>query len=533
MLQFSRWQQGLIAAFIALGVWLMLPNFFAEDAKPWGLPDTRITLGLDLQGGSYLLLEVDTDKVITDRVENLRSDMRTTLRGRAADGLERITFSPPTISGNTVTIQIRDAADSAEAERRLDDLIEPVGGIGAVARNARLEKIDDVTFAMTLTSEAQAFYADTAVNDSIEAVRQRIDSLGTTEPIIQRQGDNRLVVQVPGDEDSERLKNIINAEGQLSFHMVDSSIPVEEARSFLPPNRKILPSEDLGVDLVIFESAEVTGDKITDASASPNQDQGGFQVNISFDRDGQRRFYETTRNNVGQLFAIVLDDVIISAPRIQTVINTPQSRITGSFSPQEAADLALLIRAGALPAPLQTIEQRTVGADLGADSVRAGTIALIIGFAGVVIFMAISYGRFGLYADIALIANVVLIAGALSLLGATLTLPGIAGIVLTIGMAVDANVLIFERIREEIKAGKTAVVAVQTGYEKAFSAIFDANLTTFFAAAIMFFMGAGPVRGFAVTLAIGVITSVFTAYVLTRVFTGGYVLNKRPKALTI
>jgi protein-export membrane protein SecD len=272
---------------------------------------------------------------------------------------------------------------------------------------------------------------------------------------------------------------------------------------------------------------------ISDASATPNDDGGGFQVNITMDAQGQRRWADATRENVGKSFAIVLDEQIISAPRIQSPILGARSRITGRFSPEEATELAVLIESGALPAPLQVIEQRTVGAGLGADSVRAGTQALLIGFGLVVIYIAFTYGRFGLYADIALFANVLLIAGALSLLGATLTLPGIAGIVLTIGMAVDANVLIFERIREELQSGKAPVMAVESGYKNAWSAILDANLTTLIAAAIMFQLGSGPVRGFAVTLGIGVITSVFTAFVITRVFAGGYVLKRRPKELSI
>ncbi len=533
MLQFSKWQIGLIASFIALGLYFALPNFFAKDATPWGLPESRVTLGLDLQGGSYLLLQVDTEKVVADRLENIRKDVRSALRGRSADGAARVTFSPPTVSGDTVTVQIRNAGDSAEAEKRLRDLIQPLGGIGSLARNVEVETIEPQTFTLTMTPEAKAYYADNAVADSIEAVRERIDSLGTTEPSIVRQGSDRIVLEVPGDQDSERLKNILNAEGQLSFHMVDSSVPIEEAREILPPGRIILPDVDRGIEIVIEETPEVTGDQITDASSTPNQDSGGFQVNVAFDKNGQRRFFEATRTNVGQLFAIVLDDKIISAPRINEPINSPQMRITGQFSAQEAYDLALLIRAGALPAPLEVLDQRTVSAQLGDDSVRAGSLALIYGFVAVVIFMVLSYGRFGIYADIALISNVILIAGVLSLLGATLTLPGIAGIVLTIGMAVDANVLIFERIREELKAGKGAVAAVQAGYEKALSAIIDANVTTFLAAAIMFYLGSGPVRGFAVTLAIGVISSVFTAFVLTRIFAGGYVLSKRPKELSL
>ena len=288
-----------------------------------------------------------------------------------------------------------------------------------------------------------------------------------------------------------------------------------------------------GRPLVLYEEPEITGDMVVQASAQANSEGGGFQINFGFDNRGARRFADYTRNNIGATFAIVLDGQYISAPTIQTAIVQGSGRITGSFSAQEATEVSTLIRSGALPAELATLEQRSVGADLGADSVRAGTIALIIGFIGVIIYMVISYGRFGVYADIALVANVVLIAGVLSLLGSTLTLPGIAGIVLTIGMAVDANVLIFERIREELSNGKVPIKAAEIGYQKAWSAILDANVTTFLAALIMFQLGAGPVRGFAITLAVGVITSVFTAYVLTRLFAGSYLLSKRPSALKL
>lgn len=524
---------------ILLGIYFSVPNFFGKDADGndrhvAGFVNSQVTLGLDLQGGSQLLLQVDTDKVVSDRIENLRKDVRTALRGRREDGQSRITFSPPSIDGDTITVQIKDPAQSKEAENRLKQLIQPVGGFGSGIRNIELRKKDDTTFTLQITEDAKNFYASTAVVDSIEAIRERIDGLGTTEPIIQRQGVDRLLVQVPGDPDSERLKNVINAEGQLSFHLVDSTLsPVDVMASPLV-NRRVLPNTDQGYDMVIIDPPEVTGDMITDASSSLNPDGNGtFQVNISFDKKGQRRFFETTKNRRGQLFAIVLDDEIISSPQINDPINAPSMRIIGSFEAQEAADLALLIRSGALPAPLQVVEQRTVGPELGADSVKAGTTALIVGFIGVMIFMLITYGRFGVYANIALLSNVVLIAGTLSLLGATLTLPGIAGIVLTIGMAVDANVLIFERIREELAAGKGAVTATELGYQKAWSAIFDANITTFIAAAIMFSLGSGPVKGFSVTLAIGVITSMFTAYILTRLLAGRYVLRNRPKTLSI
>lgn len=529
MLQFSRFQIGSIIALVVMGAYFTLPNFFADEATPPGFADTRVTLGLDLQGGSYLLLEVDTDKVVVDRVQNQQSEIRTALRSGSGG---RIAFGRIQVDGMSLSVPITNAGDMETAMERLRDLSRPLGGLaglGGAGRDWRVTQ-DGQVATLTLTEEAQAFFADNAVTDSIEVIRRRIDSMGTTEPAIQRQGKNRIVVQVPGDSDSQGLQNIITQTGQLSFHMVDDTA---DPNAPPPPRRLRLPMTEFAQFLIVEERPEVTGNMVVDASASPNSDGAGYQVNFAFDTTGARRFRDTTTQNIGRRFAIVLDDQIISAPTIQSPITGGSGRITGSFTPAEATELAVLIRAGALPAELTTIEQRTVGADLGADSVRAGTIALILGFVAVVIYIVVTYGRFGIYADMALMANVLLIAGALSVLGATLTLPGIAGIVLTIGMAVDANVLIFERIREEVNSGKTAVAAVEAGYRHAWSAIADANVTTLIAAAIMFMLGTGPVRGFAITLGIGVITSVFTAFVVTRVFAGGYVLSSRPKTLSI
>ncbi|MEM9810349.1 MAG: protein translocase subunit SecD [Pseudomonadota bacterium] len=528
MLRFSRWQTIGLAVLMVLAAYVTLPNFFAGDRQLPGFPETGLTLGLDLQGGSYLLLEVGTDSVIDTRIDNLRAEVRREFRRaprlRLAD-LERV--------DDAITLRVPPSEDFEEASSRVRRMARPL--TGAPGRDLAVTADEDERrIAITLTPEARDLYASDAVSQSITAVRRRIDNLGTTEPSIQRQGDNRLVLQVPGDSDSERLKSVIGRTGQLTFHMVDDTVsPTDIATGRIPPRRLVYTTTDTSTPLAIAQTPDVTGDMVTDASATPNADGGGFQVNFSFDSRGQRRFADVTRENIGRRFAIVLDEQIISAPVIQTPILGGSGRITGSFSPTEATELAILIKSGALPAPLEIIEQRTVGADLGADSVRAGTIALLIGFAAVVVYIAITYGRFGLYADIALMANVLLIAGALSLLGATLTLPGIAGIVLTIGMAVDANVLIFERIREEVASGKASVAAVEAGYRNAWSAIVDANITTLIAALIMFQLGSGPVRGFAVTLGIGVITSVFTAFVITRVFAGGYVLRTRPKTLNI
>lgn len=544
MLQFSKFQIAGVAFIVFLGALFALPNLLSEDAReslPGFLPKGTINLGLDLQGGSHLLLSVDTAKVIDDRMKALLGDVRRELRPNRAANRERVSIESISYNEeeNVISLLIADPADAEEAEERLRGLTRGgVGGALGLGIRAYSLSADGQRFEIAMTPEAERFYADGAVRDSIEVIRRRIDPAGNKEVLIAPQGVDRIVVQVPGDNDPEALKALIDVEGQLSFHRHDPTVSLADAQAgLLPPGRMYLPfveGEGSGrPGLVLYEDPEITSDMVVDATAGLNSDGIGFQINFEFDNRGARRFGEYTRNNIGAVFAIVLDGEIISAPTIQSAITQGQGRITGNFSAQEADNIALLIRSGALPAQLQTIEQRSVGAQLGQDSVEAGAKALVIGFAAVILYMIISYGRFGVYADFALIANVILIAGVLSLLGSTLTLPGIAGIVLTIGMAVDANVLIFERIREELFAGKTPIKAAETGYDKARSAIIDANITTFLAALIMFQLGAGPVRGFAITLAVGVVTSVFTAYVLTRLFAGGYLLAKRPQEIKL
>jgi len=544
MLQFSKYQTAGILGLIVLAAMFAAPNFLSEETRaslPGFLPKTTINLGLDLQGGSYLLLGVDTDKVIDDRMRAVMSDIRREMRPSRASGRERISIERLNYDAEQDVIELRlaDESELEDARERVRDVTR--GGVGgALGLGARSYTVSATEGGLdvAMTPDAKRFYESEAVRDSIEVVRRRIDPAGNKEVSIQPQGADRVVVQVPGDDDPEALKSIINRTGQLSFHRHDPSVSVQDAAAgLLPPGRMLVPfAEFAGAGqppMVLIEDAEVTGDMVETASASANPDGGGFQINFSFDSRGARRFGDYTRNNVGSIFAIVLDGEIISAPTIQSAITQGSGRITGNFSPAEASETALLIRSGALPAELTTLEQRSVGAQLGADSVRAGTMALIIGFVAVIFYMVVSYGRFGVYADFALIANIIMIAGVLSLLGSTLTLPGIAGIVLTVGMAVDANVLIFERIREELAGGKSPINAAEIGYQKAWSAIIDANVTTFLAALIMFQLGAGPVRGFAITLAVGVVTSVFTAYVLTRLVAGRYLLGARPKEMTL
>ncbi|MGF1542999.1 MAG: protein translocase subunit SecD [Parvularculaceae bacterium] len=542
MLQFSKWQAGAILGAVALAALFVLPNLFnpAQLEKfPSFLPTGQINLGLDLRGGSYLLLRVETDELIENRLIATRSEVQRAMRPSGSK--ERITLvARPSVDAENdrIVVRLRDGDQADDAIRRAREVTRAgigLGGGGAAARPYAVAADGD-RVTLTLTPEARREYVRQAVGDSIEVIRRRVDPAGNKEVSIQPQGDDRIVVQAPGDNDPEQLKALINRTGQLSFHRVDQSVdPAAADAGLLPPGRVVYPfaeSEGPGA-LGLYEEPEVTGDMVEQASAGLNPDGGGFQINFAFDSRGARRFANYTRENVGELFAIVLDETIISAPRIQTPITGGSGRITGNFAPDEAARIATLIRSGALPATLTTIEQRSVGAGRGADSVRAGALALVIGFVGVIIYMVVSYGRFGVYADMALLANIVLIAGFLSLFGSTLTLPGIAGIDLTIGMAVDANVLIFERIREEVTAGKPPVRAIELGYQNARSAILDANVTTFFAAFIMFFLGAGPVRGFAITLMIGVVTSVFTAYLLSRVLAGGWVLSKRPKTIAL
>ncbi len=560
MLQFSKAQTAGILGLILLGALFAVPNLLSEETRnalPGFAPKSTVNLGLDLQGGSHLLLGVDTDKVIDDRMRSVMSDIRREMRPNRGAGRERISLDNLTYNKETgeIVLRLDDPGDLDDARERVRDVTRSgAGGLGLGVRPYTVA-VNEGAIVVSMTAEAERNFSLEAVRDSIEVVRRRIDPAGNKEVLIAPQGDDRIVVQVPGDDDPEALKAVINRTGQLSFHAVDLTVnPSDVAAGVLPPGRVVCPMAEFDgttrpsppdgelcgpienatqPPLVLVEDPEITGDMVQTASAGQNPDGAGFQINFAFDNRGARRFGDYTSNNIGAVFAILLDGEIISAPTIQSAITQGSGRITGDFSVQEATQTALLIRSGALPAKLTTLEQRSVDATLGADSVRAGATALVIGFIAVIIYMVISYGRFGIYADMALIANVILIAGALSLMGSTLTLPGIAGIVLTIGMAVDANVLIFERIREELRQGKSPINAAETGYQKAWSAILDANVTTFLAALIMFQLGAGPVRGFAITLAVGVVTSVFTAYVLTRLLAGGYLLSKRPKALTL
>lgn len=537
MLKISRWLTILVWGVLVLAAMFAAPNLLPEklrDELPGFMPKGTINLGLDLQGGSYLLLGVDTEKVVADRLTSLKQELQREMRPEG--GKERVVLATlPAVNAKEgiVSFRVRDAAQAEEGAKRARDITRQ--GVLPGAPRPYEVTIEGPRVDVKITPDAKRQYSQQALADSIEVVRRRIDPAGNKEVAIAPQGSDRIVVQVPGDNDPEALKALINRTGQLSFHRADPSVSVADAEAGVP-GRIVVPfaaSEQPGGAMVLYEDAEVTGDMVQSASAGLNDQGGGFQINFAFDGRGARRFAEYTRDHVGEVFAIVLDNEIISAPVIQTPITGGSGRITGNFSSEEATRIATLIRSGALPAPLTTLEQRSVGPQLGRDSIEAGRKSLIIAFGAISLYMIWTYGLFGVFATIALFANVILIGACLSLFGSTLTLPGIAGVVLTIGMAVDANVLIFERIREELHAGKGVVSAVELGFGKALSAIIDSNLTTFFAALIMFWLGAGPVRGFAITLAVGVVTSVFSAYMLTRMMAGTYVLGRRPKHLAI
>ncbi len=517
MVQYSRWQVLVVLGVIVFGLLFAAPNLFSRattEALPSWLPSDQVNLGLDLQGGSSLLLEVEMEAVFQEQLDNLVDTVRSELRR------ERIGYTGLRAEGDLVSFLLR---DPTQAEPAREALAQFVG-------EARLSTDGDTGEGeIELTQQVKDERRINVLQQSIEIVRRRIDEMGTREPAIQRQGDERILVQVPGVENPERLIDILGQTAKLTFQLVNEE--VRPGIDPVPPGSELLPFEDGaagGGDIVVRKRIMVSGENLTDAQ--PTFQDGQPVVNFRFDSTGAQRFGQATQENVGRPFAIVLDNKVISAPVIREPILGGSGVISGSFSVQEAQDLALLLRAGALPAPLTVIEQRSVGPGLGADSIRAGELAAVLGLILVMVFMGASYGLFGLFANVALAFNLVLIAAALSGLGATLTLPGIAGIVLTIGMAVDANVLIFERIREEARLGRGPVSAIDAGYKRALTTIIDSNLTTLIAALLLFQFGSGPIKGFAVTLAIGILTSMFTAIMVTRLFVVTWLRRRKTAA---
>ncbi len=530
MLFFTRWKAAAILL-TALAVCLCaLPNFFSDNVvRHWpSWAQRHIVLGLDLQGGSHLLLEVDSAAVRKEQLQAINDDVLRVLRQA------RIPFTGRAIRGNSVEVHITRDADIDSALSKLRELSQPLSGF-AGSTGQRTINVTDSGSTITLgpTEPAVTERVRQAVDQSIQIVERRVNELGLVEPTIQREGTDRILVQVPGLQDPSRLKEILGKTAKLDFRMVDVSMTAEQAEQAHPADSEILAGETPGQKYLIEKRVLVSGGDLVDAQPGFDQRTNEPIVNFRFNSAGARKFAEVTQANVGKPFAIVLDNKVISAPVIREPILGGSGQISGNFTVQSANDLAILLRAGALPAPLTIIEERTVGPGLGQDSINAGEHAAYAGAALVIIFMFVTYGLFGLFANVAVAVNVAMIFGVLSLLSATLTLPGIAGIVLTVGIAVDSNVLIYERIREEVRAGRTAINAIDAGFSRALATILDSNITTFIAAAVLFYIGTGPVRGFAVTLGIGIITTLFTAFTLTRLIVAYWVRMWRPRVVPI
>jgi preprotein translocase subunit SecD len=535
MLYFSRAKAAAIVLTALVACAFIIPNFFSEQTvKGWpAWAQRRLVLGLDLQGGSHILLEVDQNDIRKQRLDSLRDEVVRTLRDA------RITWAnAPAVRGNSVEVRLREDTNQATALAKLRELSQPLGGVlqGNGQRTLEVADAGGGLVRLTPSDASMIERARQTIDQSIPIIEKRVNELGLVEPTIQRQGTDRILVEVPGLGDPRRLIEILGKTAKLEFRLVDTSMnPQDALQGRAPSDEEVLfeKSGDQKVPFLVKKQALVEGADLTDAQASFDQRTGEPIVNFKFNGTGARKFGRATQDNVGRPFAIVLDNDIISAPVIREPILGGSGQISGSFTVESANNLAILLRAGALPAKLTVIEQRVVGPGLGLDSIKAGEHASAAGAVLVVVFMLVTYALFGLFANIAVAINVMMILGVLSFLNATLTLPGIAGIVLTVGIAVDSNVLIYERIREEVRNGRTAITAIDAGFSRALATILDSNITTFIAAAVLFFIGTGPVRGFAVTLGIGIITTLFTAFTMTRLIMSVWVRQVRPQTVPI
>jgi preprotein translocase subunit SecD len=529
MLDFPRWKVWSIILTVVVGVLFSIPSLMPEaTAARLGLSGfPRINLGLDLSGGSHILLEADTADVAKQRLAQMEETVRAEMRRQTP----KIDIGDISTSGNRLSFLVRDIAQLDAAVERVRTLTQPTGMTGQ--RDWNVAVVDSTRIVLTPTDTGLAAATESAMDVATEVVRKRIDELGTKEPTIIRQGKDRIVVQVPGLQNPEALKALLGRTAKLEFKLVDlTADPAQVAQGRAPTGSQVLPQVD-GGNIAVQRRVMVSGDQLIDAKQTYNQQDNSPVVSITFDGQGGRKFARVTQENVGKPFAIILDNQVISAPRINEPILGGQAQISGNFTVESANQLAIALRSGKLPVALKVIEERTVGPDLGADSIRLGAIASILATAAVVVFMLLTYGRFGMYATVALVLNALIILGVMAIFNATLTLPGIAGFVLTIGAAVDANVLINERIREELRRGRGVMQAVELGYKEARSAIFDANITNVIAAVLMFYFGSGPIRGFAVVLMIGIATSVFTAVTVTRLITSSWLKRRRPTAISI
>lgn len=520
MLHYSLWKKIFILAICALACIFALPNILPQNISDnVNIPLQRVNLGLDLQGGGHLLLKVETDEVVGEFIASTIHAIRRDLRSR------RIGITDLKIDADKASFRLRDKSKLEAAENILNNHTQ------YLTRNINR---DNARILLEMRPEAMIERNDHVMMQTLEVVRRRIDALGTKEPTIQRQGAERIIVQVPGVQDPKQLKRVLGQTAKMTFHFVAERYPPGSViPANIPNNLSVYPDNSHADQQYVLENEViVSGDQLIDAQATINENNQPV-VSFRFDTAGAREFGVATQKNIGRYLAILLDGKVVSAPTIRAAILGGSGVIEGGFSVAQANETATLLRAGALPAPLSILEERSVGPGLGQDSIDAGTLAIIIGFIAVLIYMGLSYGLFGLMANVALLVNIVVMIAALSLLQATLTLPGIAGIVLTVGMAVDANVLIFERIREEIARDRPLINAVETGYSRAITTIIDSNLTTLFAALCLFALGSGPIKGFAVTLSIGIVSSMFSAIMITRWMVGYWVLSRKSKTLIL
>ena len=532
MLEFPRWKKVWLWGLTLVACLAALPSLLSSTSIGWpeALPDPTVNLGLDLAGGSHILLEAEPDQVAAQRLENMEEGVRSALR----DAEPRIRIGDVSTGDGQLSFMLE---DSGEIDRTRELLTPLMNGDGLV-QEWELTVVDSSRVVLTQTEAGLETAITQAMDSATEVVRKRIDELGTREPTIIRQGDTRIVVQVPGLQDPDQLKDLLGQTAQLEFKLVDqSALPSDVQQGIAPPGSQIFPyaagTPFEGQSIAVRRLGGIQGDNLINAQAGVDQQNQQDVVNITFDQQGGQRFAQLTTQNVNKPFAIILDGEVLSAPNINEPILGGSAQISGSFTAETANQLAISLRSGALPVDLAVVEERTVGPDLGADSIRRGLIAMSLGSLLVVGLMIATYGRFGIYATAALVLNVLMILGIMAILNTTLTLPGIAGFVLTIGAAVDANVLINERIREERAKGRRVFTAVENGYREASRAIYDANVTNFIAGVLLFLFGSGPVRGFAVVLIIGLFTSVFTAVVLTRMWVAGWLRAKRPNDLAL
>jgi preprotein translocase subunit SecD len=529
MLDFPRWKVWAVLLPILVGILLAIPSMMSKEqaaSLPGWMPDARISLGLDLAGGSHLLLEADEADAAKQRLAAKEEEVSTDLRR----GDPRIEVGDVSTAGGRLSFMVRDPAQVDAAVERMRALSQGVGLTGS--RDWDVRVVDSTRVELIPTADGNKRALKDAMTVARDVVRRRIDPQGTKEITVINQGDKRILVQVPGVEDPEALKNLIGQTARLEFKLVDlEADPNMVAQGRAPAGSQVLPMVEGGA-IAVKRRVMVSGDQLVDARQAFDQD-GRPIVSIKFNTAGARRFGRVTQENVGKPFAIILDDKVLSAPNINEPILGGQAQISGSYTVESANQLAVALASGKLPVKLNVMEERTISADLGADSIQKGIVASIAATLAVILFMIVTYGRFGVYATLALIINALLILGIMAVFNATLTLPGIAGFVLTIGAAVDANVLINERIREEVRRGRRVMDAIETGYKEASTAIFDANITNTIAAALMFYFGSGPIRGFAVVLLIGIITSVFTAVNFTRMLVALWVRKARPRELHI